>query len=48
MLITARANHGPDDDHGVIGHARSQDLLTWEVQPPRSDLVLAQDPPAAI
>jgi beta-fructofuranosidase len=36
MLITARANHGPDDDRGVIGHARSHDLLTWEVQPPLS------------
>jgi len=26
MLITARANHGADDDRGVIGHARSSDL----------------------
>jgi beta-fructofuranosidase len=36
MLITARANHGPVNDRGVIGHARSADLLTWEVQPPLS------------
>jgi beta-fructofuranosidase len=36
MLITARANHGPDDDRGVIGHARSGDLLSWEIQPPLS------------
>lgn len=34
MLITARANHGPVDDRGVIGHARSADLLHWEAQPP--------------
>jgi len=36
MLITARANHGPVDDRGVVGHARSHDLLAWEVQPPLS------------
>ena len=36
MLITARANSGPDDDRGVIGHAHSADLLRWEVQPPLS------------
>jgi len=34
MLITARANHGPPDDRGVIGHAWSGDLHTWEVRPP--------------
>ena len=34
MLITARAGHGPADDRGVIGHARSADLVRWEVQPP--------------
>lgn len=34
MLLTARANHGPVDDRGVIGHARSTDLLTWRAQPP--------------
>jgi beta-fructofuranosidase len=36
MLITARANHGPADDRGVIGHAFSRDLRHWEVGPPRS------------
>jgi beta-fructofuranosidase len=36
MLITARANHGPADDRGVLGHARSPDLRRWEVGPPRS------------
>ncbi|MDG4825145.1 glycoside hydrolase family 68 protein [Asanoa sp. WMMD1127] len=34
MLITARANHGPADGRGVIGHATSPDLLTWTVRPP--------------
>jgi beta-fructofuranosidase len=34
MLITARANHGPTDDRGVIGHARSADLVHWHAQPP--------------
>jgi beta-fructofuranosidase len=36
MLITARANQGPDDDRGVIGHAQSRDLRRWEVGPPLS------------
>jgi len=36
MLITARANHGPVDDRGVIGHARSCDLVHWEAQRPLS------------
>jgi beta-fructofuranosidase len=36
MLITARTNHGPDDDRGVIGHAFSPDLQRWEVRPPLS------------
>jgi beta-fructofuranosidase len=36
MLITARANHGPADDRGVIGHAHSPDLERWEVRPPLS------------
>jgi beta-fructofuranosidase len=36
MLITARANHGPADDRGVIGHAHSPDLRRWEVRPPLS------------
>jgi beta-fructofuranosidase len=34
MLITARANVGPADQRGVIGHARSHDLLSWTVGPP--------------
>ena len=36
-LITARANHGPADARGVIGHAWSADLLEWEVRPPLSE-----------
>jgi beta-fructofuranosidase len=36
MLITARANDGPDDDRGVVGHAWSTDLVTWELRPPLS------------
>ena len=36
MLVTARANHGPADGRGVIGHAASDDLLTWRVGPPLS------------
>jgi beta-fructofuranosidase len=36
MLMTARANHGPADDRGVIGHAVSPDLRRWEVRPPLS------------
>ncbi|QNP68158.1 glycoside hydrolase family 68 protein [Streptomyces roseirectus] len=37
MLITARAADGPEDGRGVIGHARSEDLLTWEVGPPLTE-----------
>jgi beta-fructofuranosidase len=37
MLITARANTGPHDDRGVIGHARSTDLVDWTVLPPLSE-----------
>jgi beta-fructofuranosidase len=36
MLITARANQGPDDDRGVVGSAVSADLHRWEVRPPLS------------
>jgi len=36
MLITARANSGDVDNRGVIGHAVSPDLQTWEVRPPLS------------
>jgi beta-fructofuranosidase len=34
MLITARSPDGDPDGRGVIGHARSPDLLRWEVLPP--------------
>ncbi len=37
MLITARSPHGPATGRSVIGHARSADLRTWEVQPPLSE-----------
>ncbi|AEF40168.1 glycoside hydrolase family protein [Hoyosella subflava] len=36
MLITARSNEGVPEERGVIGHARSADLLNWESQPPLS------------
>ena len=36
-LLTARANHGPLDARGVIGHAWSPDLVSWEVRPPLSE-----------
>lgn len=34
MLFTARANQGERFDRGVIGHARSTDLRSWEVLEP--------------
>jgi len=34
VLITARARHGDADGAGVLAHARSSDLVTWEVLPP--------------
>lgn len=37
MLVTARANHGPEKDRGVMAHATSDDLLTWTVQAPLSE-----------
>ncbi|MFT4217197.1 MAG: family 43 glycosylhydrolase [Micropruina sp.] len=37
LLITARANHGPADERGVVGHATSPDLRTWTPQPPLSE-----------
>jgi beta-fructofuranosidase len=37
MLVTARAVGGARNDDGVIGHARSRDLVAWEVCPPLSD-----------
>ena len=36
-LITARVNHGPSDGRGAIGHARSNDLIHWEVLPPLAE-----------
>lgn len=36
MIITAAALAAPTDDGGVLGHARSTDLISWEVQPPLS------------
>ena len=36
MLPTARACDGPADQRGVIGHARSRDLIHWQAQPPLS------------
>jgi beta-fructofuranosidase len=38
MLITARSNSGPAGGRGVIGHARSPDLVTWTAQPPLTDV----------
>jgi beta-fructofuranosidase len=37
MLITARSNTGPSGNRGVIGHARSSDLVRWTVEPPLSE-----------
>lgn len=34
LYYTARANHGEPDGRGVVGHAWSPDLLTWESRPP--------------
>ncbi|MRG60710.1 family 43 glycosylhydrolase [Agromyces sp. CFH 90414] len=36
MLVTARANTGDADERGVVGHATSEDLVSWTVQPPLS------------
>ncbi len=36
MLVTARANTGDPAVRGVLGHATSDDLHTWTVQPPLS------------
>lgn len=36
MLVTARLQGAPRLDDGALGHARSHDLRTWEVQPPLS------------
>jgi beta-fructofuranosidase len=37
MLVSARANHGPADGRGVIGHAWSADLRSWQAGPPLSE-----------
>lgn len=37
MLITARANHGDPVDRGVVGHAWSADLESWELREPLSE-----------
>jgi beta-fructofuranosidase len=36
MLVTARLKGTERYDDGVLAHARSQDLVSWEVQPPVS------------
>jgi len=36
MFLSARTNTGPHDGRGVIGLARSTNLLSWEVLPPVS------------
>jgi beta-fructofuranosidase len=36
MLITARSNQGPLQGRGVIGHAVSENLRNWQVEPPLS------------
>ena len=37
MLITTRVPHDGRAARGVIGHARSADLVGWEIQPPLSE-----------
>jgi len=37
MLVTARLKDAPRFDDGVLAHARSADLLTWELGPPLSE-----------
>lgn len=36
MFITARANHGEVANRGVMGHATSNDLCSWQVESPLS------------
>jgi beta-fructofuranosidase len=36
-FITGRVNTGPTDGRGVIAHARSTDLVQWEVLPPLTE-----------
>lgn len=37
MVVCARVNHGPPDGRGVLGHAWSTDLRSWEAGPPLSE-----------
>ncbi len=37
MLITARATGAPRLGDGVLAHARSADMLSWELHPPLTD-----------
>jgi beta-fructofuranosidase len=37
MVVCARVNSGPLDGRGVLGHAWSSDLRTWETGPPLSE-----------
>lgn len=37
VLVTARSRFGELDGAGVIGHARSPDLMDWEVLPPLTE-----------
>jgi beta-fructofuranosidase len=37
MLLTARAPSGPAGGRGVIGHAWSADLASWEARPPLTE-----------
>ena len=37
VLITARSPLGEPDGAGVLGHARSRDLVDWEVLPPLTE-----------
>ncbi|TQL44921.1 beta-fructofuranosidase [Homoserinimonas aerilata] len=37
MILTARSSHGDEEDRGVIAHAVSQDLMSWQVQPPLTE-----------
>jgi beta-fructofuranosidase len=37
MLITARSTAGPPNGRGVVGHARSSDLVSWTVEPPLTE-----------
>jgi len=37
MLVTATGRTGAPDQRGVLGHAWSADLLSWQVRPPLSE-----------